>query len=168
MSMLPSVIPQPRTRHYSFGSVGGRLCDPSGSAWQPSNPNYDPGPPPPPREPKPQRQLHENANTNHHDSTTSTVGQSSGTGFTLSPSQPSTSFLGDAARQRNVRQPRGNNNSAIHLLSQLPQMPTQGNPRHSRRVRKKPTPTWRLCTREESKTSSSKPAEQRRSESNKP
>ncbi|EKM83455.1 hypothetical protein AGABI1DRAFT_32248 [Agaricus bisporus var. burnettii JB137-S8] len=153
MSMMPSLVTQPHARCYSFDSVRGRLCDLSGSTWQPSNPNYDPGPPPPPREPKPLQSLPKNENTGRHNFTISTVGQSPDTGFALSFQQPSSSLQG-ATQQGISKEPRGNN-FTMHLQPSLSQMPTQVNSR-----------LFRVSKR--SKTSSSQPAELRRRESNNP
>lgn len=55
MSMMASTLLKTDTKYYSFDSIRGRLCDPSGVTWMPFNPNYDPGPLPPPN-PNPKRQ----------------------------------------------------------------------------------------------------------------
>jgi hypothetical protein len=161
MSMMPPLVPQPHVKCYAFGSVSGRLCDPSGSTWQPLNPDYDPGPPPPPRKPRPERQRPENANTDQHNSTTSTISQNCDANSTPSLSQLASSPPGGAVQQRNVRDPRGNNSSAMHLQSQSSQTSAQSNPRRPRRQRKKSAPLRLPRAREESKTSSSKHAEQK-------
>lgn len=50
--MVNSSSTPPQSVWYTFDSVRGRLCQPSGEQWRAYNPIYDPGPPPPPRVPK--------------------------------------------------------------------------------------------------------------------
>ncbi|KZT06265.1 uncharacterized protein LAESUDRAFT_759455 [Laetiporus sulphureus 93-53] len=58
-AMTLTLSPSPSFVYYTFNYVDGRLCDAEGIAWQPVNPNYDPGPPPPPREPKAKNEKNE-------------------------------------------------------------------------------------------------------------
>ncbi|KAJ7169533.1 ribonuclease H-like domain-containing protein [Mycena filopes] len=48
--MLTAMDNPPNPNCYTFDAVRGRLCEPSGIAWVPYNPDYDPGPPPPPKD----------------------------------------------------------------------------------------------------------------------
>ncbi|TFK41333.1 ribonuclease H-like domain-containing protein [Crucibulum laeve] len=52
LEMAKSMAAIPESVCYTFDSVRGRLCEPTGMQWHPRNPNYDPGPPPPIRAPK--------------------------------------------------------------------------------------------------------------------
>lgn len=52
VKMAGEMVNPPGESCYSFGIHRGILCNPTGSAWHPVNPDYDPGPPPPPRPPK--------------------------------------------------------------------------------------------------------------------
>ncbi|KAJ6501715.1 ribonuclease H-like domain-containing protein [Mycena vitilis] len=47
--MLSAMQKRPDSTCYTFDSIRGRLCEPSGMTWSPYNPDYDPGPPPPSR-----------------------------------------------------------------------------------------------------------------------
>ncbi|KAJ7655160.1 ribonuclease H-like domain-containing protein [Mycena polygramma] len=47
--MISTMQKPPHSTCYTFDSIRGRLCEPSGMTWSPYNPDYDPGPPPPPR-----------------------------------------------------------------------------------------------------------------------
>lgn len=52
IKMAGAMVNPPGESCYSFDMNRGTLCNPSGRAWHPVNPDYDPGPPPPPRPPK--------------------------------------------------------------------------------------------------------------------
>lgn len=62
--MVNSSSTPPESVWYTFDSVRGRLCQPSGEQWLAYNPIYDPGPPPPPRVPKEPKAADDQASNN--------------------------------------------------------------------------------------------------------
>lgn len=64
IAMVNSSSTPPKSVWYTFDSVRGRLCQPSGEQWRAYNPIYDPGPPPPPRVSKEPKAADDEANNN--------------------------------------------------------------------------------------------------------
>jgi len=62
--MVNSSSTPPESVWYTFDSVRGRLCQPSGEQWRAYNPTYDPGPPPPPRVSKEPKAADDEASNN--------------------------------------------------------------------------------------------------------
>jgi hypothetical protein len=62
--MVNSSSTPPKSVWYTFDSVRGRLCQPSGEQWRAYNPIYDPGPPPPPRVSKEPKAADDEASNN--------------------------------------------------------------------------------------------------------
>ncbi|KAF9452541.1 ribonuclease H-like protein [Macrolepiota fuliginosa MF-IS2] len=135
MTIMPSVSPQPNLRCYSFDTVRGRLCEPSGATWRAFNPNYDPGPLPPPREPKPPKPRKPATDTATEPSNHAIASIARGPGnATALPAPQSISNPLRVSDNRGNRGFRGNSSPRPpnHAQPRPFQFPSQSNPTFSR------------------------------------